>query len=146
MSAHAAFRRQPVPGNYAQALKTVTLPAPTRGLVQHENDAYIGPGAAIVSDNWFPTMKGVKLRGGSTRYATLPEAVPVISSFEYVDTSQHRMFAAQATKVYDVTTGVPAAIATRCCAPRTASHGPSCCRRRCPPTAPARSRDPWGLP
>ena len=112
MSAHAAFRRQPVPGNYAQALKTVTLPAPTRGLVQHENDAYIGPGAAIVSDNWFPTMKGVKLRGGSTRYATLPEAVPVISSFEYVDTSQHRMFAAQATKVYDVTTGVPAAIAT----------------------------------
>ena len=24
MSAHAAFRRQPVPGNYAQALKTVT--------------------------------------------------------------------------------------------------------------------------
>jgi len=112
MSAHAAFRRQPVPGNYAQALKTVTLPAPTRGLVQHENDAYIGPGAAIVSDNWFPTMKGVKLRGGSTRYATLPDAVPVISSFEYVDTAQHRMFAAQETKVYDVTTGVPAAIAT----------------------------------
>jgi hypothetical protein len=112
MSAHAAYRRQPVPGNYAQALKTVTLPAPTRGLVQHENDAYIGPGAAIVSDNWFPTMKGVKLRGGSTRYATLPEAVPVISSFEYVDTSQHRMFAAQATKVYDVTTGTPVAIAT----------------------------------
>jgi len=112
MSAHAAYRRQPVPGNYAQALKTVTLPAPTRGLVQHENDAYIGPGAAIVSDNWFPTMKGVKLRGGSMRYATLPDAVPVISSFEYVDTTQHRMFAAQATKVYDVTTGVPAAIAT----------------------------------
>ena len=112
MSAHAAYRRQPVPGNYAQALKTVTLPAPTRGLVQHENDAYIGPGAAIVSDNWFPTMKGVKLRGGSTRYATLPDAVPVVSAFEYVDTSQHRMFAAQATKVYDVTTGVPAAIAT----------------------------------
>jgi hypothetical protein len=112
VSAHAAYRRQPVPGNYAQALKTVTLPAPTRGLVQHENDAYIGPGAAIVSDNWFPTMKGVKLRGGCARYATLPEAVPVISSFEYVDTSQHRMFAAQATKVYDVTTGTPVEIAS----------------------------------
>ena len=116
MSAHAAFRRQPVPGQYAQQLKAITLPAPTRGLIQHENDAYTGPGSCIVSDNWFPTMKGVKLRGGCIRWCDLhaldavvppvPDAArqPVISGFEYVSGNQQRMFAAQPTKLFDVTT------------------------------------------
>jgi hypothetical protein len=71
VSAHAAFRRQPVPGQYAQQLKAITLPAPTRGIIQSENDAYIGPGACIISDNWLPTMKGVKLRGGYIRWCDL---------------------------------------------------------------------------
>jgi hypothetical protein len=112
MSAHAAYRRQPVPGNYAQALKAITIPAPTRGIVQHENDAYISPGAAIVSDNWVPTMKGVKLRGGCTRWCVLPDAVPVVSAFEYVGGNTQRMFAAQATKLYDVTAATPTLIAS----------------------------------
>ena len=119
MSAHAAFRRQPVPGQYAQQLKAITLPAPTRGLIQHENDAYTGPGSCIVSDNWFPTMKGVKLRGGCIRWCDLhaldavvppvPDAArqPVISGFEYVSGNQQRMFAAQPTKLFDVTTATP---------------------------------------
>src|SRR6187399_1583661 len=119
MSAHAAFRRQPVPGQYAQQLKAITLPAPTRGIVQHENDAYTGPGSCIVSDNWFPTMKGVKLRGGCIRWCDLhaldavvppvPDASrqPVISGFEYVSGNQQRMFAAQPTKLFDVTTATP---------------------------------------
>ena len=59
VSAHAAFRRQPVPQQYAQALKAITIPAPTRGIVQHENDAFMGPGSWVISDNWMPTMKGV---------------------------------------------------------------------------------------
>jgi hypothetical protein len=112
MSAHAAFRRQPVPGQYAQQHKAITLPAPTRGIVQHENDAYMGPGACIVSDNWVPTMRGVKLRGGCVRHCVL-DAVPVISAFEYVDITQQRMFAGQATKLYDVTAvGAPVVVKT----------------------------------
>ena len=110
MSAHVAFRRQPVPGQYAQQYKAVTLPAPTRGIIQHENDAYMGPGACIVSDNWIPTMRGVKLRGGSVRHCVL-DPVPIVSAFEYADVAQQRMFAGQATKLYDVTTaGAPVVV------------------------------------
>jgi hypothetical protein len=71
MSVHQAFRRQPVPGQYAQNLALTTIPAPTRGIIQNENDAFIGPGACIVSDNWIPTMRGVKLRGGTIRWCDL---------------------------------------------------------------------------
>ena len=48
VSQHQAFRRVPVPQQVAQAHKTVTLPAPTRGLIQSENEAYMQPGAALV--------------------------------------------------------------------------------------------------
>ena len=175
MAAHAAFRRQPVPAQHAQQYKAITLPAPTRGIVQHENDAYIGPGAAIVSDNWFPTMKGVRLRGGTTRWCDLHALdaptwqnsqayvamthsvydpvggsfwlcrvnhtsaatgtftedhaahptywsnldfvmdqgrVPVISAFEYVSGNQQRMFAAQETKLFDITAAMPVLVAS----------------------------------
>jgi hypothetical protein len=36
MSIHAAFRRQPMPQG-AQQLQTITIPAPTRGIIQSEN-------------------------------------------------------------------------------------------------------------
>jgi len=110
MSAYAAFRRQPVPQQNAQNLKAITVPAPTRGIVQHENEAYMGPGACLISDNWFPTMRGVKLRGGCARHCVLPEAVPVISGFEYITATQQRMFAAQQTKLFDVTSTTPALV------------------------------------
>jgi len=110
MSNHAAFRRQPVPQQYAQNLALTTIPAPTRGIIQHENDAFMGPGAAIVQDNWFPTMKGSKLRGGCQRWCTLPETTAVISGFEYVTGIASKMFAANAAKLYDITTNTPALI------------------------------------
>jgi hypothetical protein len=119
MSIHQAFRRQPVPQQYAQALQLTTIPAPTRGIIQSENDAFMGPGACVVSDNWFPTMKGVKLRGGCIRWCDLhaldapvppvpsPLRQPVISAFEFISGSQQCMFAAQATKLFDVTATTP---------------------------------------
>ena len=56
MSQHQFFRRSPVPQQVAQQLQTVTLPAPTRGIIQNENEAFMQPGAAVVLDNWKPTM------------------------------------------------------------------------------------------
>ena len=41
--------------------------------------------------------------------AQLPETTPVISAFEYVSGIIHKMFAANATKIYDVTTSTPVA-------------------------------------
>ncbi|RPH75987.1 hypothetical protein EHM76_00095 [bacterium] len=119
MSSHVAFRRQALPQQYAQNLKTHTLPAPTRGIVQHENEAYMQPGGCIVCDNWFPTMRGAKLRGGCVRHCdlhALDGPVPpvpsasrqsVISMFEYTYGSNVRIFAAQQTKLFDVTAPTP---------------------------------------
>jgi len=108
MSVHQAFRRQPVPGQFAQQLRTITIPAPTRGIIMHENEAFMGPGSCIVSDNWLPTMRGVKLRGGCIRYCVLPETTMVVSAFEYTHgTSNQRMFAGNATKLYDVSSTTP---------------------------------------
>jgi len=103
MSQHQAFRRQPVPQQVAQAQKTITIPAPTRGIVLDENDAFMQPGAAIISENWEPTLRGIRLRGGSTVWSTLPAAV--VSGFEYLFGAVAKMFAATATTLYDVTAG-----------------------------------------
>jgi hypothetical protein len=107
MSQHQAFRRMAVPAQVAQQLQTITIPAPTRGIIQNENEAYMQPGAAVVCDNWAPTMKGVKLRGGCVRWCVLPETTPIISGFQYASGNNQRMFAGNATKLYDVTSSVP---------------------------------------
>lgn len=86
-------------------METITLPAPTRGLVWDENETFMQPGAAVVLDNWKPTLRGVSLRGGCVRWSTLPETTPVISGFNYIHGSNQRMFVGNATKLYDVTAG-----------------------------------------
>lgn len=113
------FKRQTVPQQYAEALQTLVIPAPTRGLIESENEAYMQPGGSIVQDNWVTTLRGIKLRGGSQRWCDLhaldgtvpptpsPLRKPVISAFEYASGGQNRMYAAQATKLFDVTTQTP---------------------------------------
>ena len=112
MSQHQAFRRMAVPQQVAQQLQTVTIPAPTRGLILNENETYMQPGGAVVLDNWRPTMKGIGLRGGCILWCQLPETTPVISAFEYVSGSIHRIYAANATKVYDVSASIPIEVAS----------------------------------
>jgi hypothetical protein len=127
------------------------------------------PGGALVQDNWMPTMKGAKLRGGCVRYCDLhayplwanntaytvgtkrtdatdgsmwncavahtsaaagtfaadraahptfwtattalpltdPARKPIISGFEYLSGSVAKMYAANATTLYDVTGTLP---------------------------------------
>jgi hypothetical protein len=84
--------------------QTVTLPAPIRGIIENENWAYTKPGCATILDNWFPTQKGLKLRGGTERWLVLPDPVEVVhSGFEYISGAVQRMFAATATRLFDVT-------------------------------------------
>lgn len=110
MSRHQSFRRVAVDQQVAQHLETLTIAAPTRGLILNENESFMQPGAALVMDNWKPTMRGASLRGGCALWAQLPETTPVLSAFEYVSGTNHRMFACNATKIYEVTTTVPALI------------------------------------
>lgn len=119
---YTMFRRHPVPQEYEQHLQPTTIPAPTRGIIMSENDAFMAAGGAIVQDNWASTMRGVKLRGGCERWCDLhaldvpippvpdPLRKPVISAFEYVSGANQRMFAAQETKLFEVTTAVPALV------------------------------------
>ena len=70
-------------------IKTVTLPAPIRGIIETENWAYTKPGCANIIDNWFPTQKGLRLRGGTERWAVLPAPVEIVrSGFEYISGAQ----------------------------------------------------------
>lgn len=110
MSLHQAFRRVPVPPQMAQHSTPYIIPAPTRGIIQSENYTFMQPGGALICDNWVPTMRGVKLRGGYIRWCELPETAPIISSFEYKAGNIEKMFAANASKLYDVTSSVPVLI------------------------------------
>jgi hypothetical protein len=103
MSMHQFFKRKAVDPQVAQQLRTITIPAPTRGLIMSENDSFIQPGAALVLDNWKPTMKGLALRGGCEKWSQLPETTSVISMFQYITANVQRLFAGNATKLYDVT-------------------------------------------
>ena len=71
MSQQQAFRRVAVNPQAAQQLQVTTIPAPTRGLIQNENETFMQPGAAVVLDNWMPTMRGVALRGGCILHSDL---------------------------------------------------------------------------
>jgi hypothetical protein len=83
--------------------QSITLPAPIRGIIENENWAYTKPGCAVILDNWFPTQKGLRLRGGTERWLTLPDPVEIVrSGFEYVSGSVQRMFAATVTRLFDV--------------------------------------------
>ena len=107
MSQHQFFRRAAVPAEVAQRLETITIPAPTRGIILSENEAFMQPGSAVVCDNWKPTLRGVSLRGGFVQWCVLPEAVPVVSAFEYTSNIIERMFAATVTNLYNVSTSTP---------------------------------------
>ena len=107
MSQHQFFKRTAISPQMAQQLRTVTLPAPTRGLIMNENESFIQPGAALVLDNWKPTMKGCALRGGHILWSQLPETTPVVSMFQYISANAQHMFAGNATKLYDVSASEP---------------------------------------
>ena len=105
MSGHAAFRRQPVPGEMALQHQTVTLPAPIRGIIEVENWAYTKPGCATILDNWFPTQKGLRScaaapSGGVRCRIRSRSSAP---GFEYVSGAVKRMFAATGSRLFDVT-------------------------------------------
>ena len=43
----------------AQKLETTTIPAPSRGIIMDENQAFMQPGGCVICDNWKPTLRGV---------------------------------------------------------------------------------------
>lgn len=96
------FRRVPVPQQVQQRSRVKTFPSPIRGWVVNENLAVPKPAGARILENWRPTSTGVQLRGGSSRHATIG-STPVQSIMTYNAGGLLKMFAANATGIFDVT-------------------------------------------
>lgn len=75
--------------------------APHRGWIRNESLAKSKAGGAEVMDNWFPTPEGCRMRKGSVKRATIDAAVTYITS--YVSGATEKLFATDATSIYDVT-------------------------------------------
>jgi hypothetical protein len=78
-----------------------TIAAPIRGLVTNTNLARAPGEAALVLDNWFPLATGIRLRGGTAKYATLGAACTAM--WAYQSGSTQKLFAATAGGIFDIT-------------------------------------------
>jgi hypothetical protein len=76
--------------------------APIGGWCADKSIAEENPGCAEVLENWIPTTRGVRARGGSRKIASIG-LFPVESFLNYTGTSTNKLFAAMAGAVYDVT-------------------------------------------
>ena len=93
--------RQPVKQNVrANARSQMALPA-IRGWVSAETLAAAQPGGALRLENWFPTKTGVRLRGGSQKYATISTG-PAERMFNYKSGSTEKLFASVETNIFDI--------------------------------------------
>lgn len=84
--------------------RTTTLPAPRRGWVRNENLAKHKPEGATILENWFPTATGCRVRRGSNKYATVGAGAAVGAIMSYLNGSTAKLFAANTTAIYDITT------------------------------------------
>lgn len=90
-----------------------TFPAPVHGWIANVNlatpkarwrDGSALNGATML-ENYFPTATGVRMRGGSGRYAILGDgSSPTRSIFTYVNGNNRKLFGANDDAIYDVTT------------------------------------------
>lgn len=90
--------------------QNIKWPAPVAGWVSNRAlstpESIEGPGAAIL-DDFFPRSTGVALRRGKARYATLEnEELDVEALFTYHNGTAERLFAANETSIYNVSSVV----------------------------------------
>lgn len=92
--------------------QTVMFPAPKRGLVENDNIAMPNAEGAQALDNFYPSTDGARLRRGTELHATIDDdntdEVRWMGAYEYGATQ--KLFAASATKVFDVTSPADAAV------------------------------------
>lgn len=101
------LRRVPVPTKAQPDAKFIALPSPTRGWVANENLAMAQAAGARVLINWFPTLTGIRARGGCRLKATIGSGSdPVLCQFTYKVGTTEKHFATTATDVYEITSPV----------------------------------------
>ena len=86
---------------YQPTSRTVSLPAPIRGLNARDGIGEMPPTDAIKLENWFPTPSTVNLRRGSASWATgLGQNVETLAA--YGGLTGNKLFAAAGGNIYDV--------------------------------------------
>ncbi|AMC13337.1 hypothetical protein RL73_02665 [Liberibacter crescens] len=80
------------------------FPAPVKGLVTVEDFQDGTAGSARVLRNFWPTVNGASIRGGSIRKALLADGGAVVSTFVYKKGDIRKIFAATNTAIYDMST------------------------------------------
>jgi len=84
----------------AQAIPK-TFPAPVRGWVTSESLMTDQPGAASILENFFPTTRGIRPRGGRLRHATITDGVSSLMAWR--SGTSERIFASDADSIYNIT-------------------------------------------
>lgn len=96
----AAFRRVPVAAPARQRAQHKGFAPPIRGWIESEPAGSAKPAGATMLENWRPTQRGIQLRGGLYRVATLPSEVRAMFTYETSGVLKH--FAATTTAIYRV--------------------------------------------
>lgn len=96
-----SFRRAPLRPSAAMQSRTKTFPAPIRGWVQSESLARDNPNGATVLENFFPTTRGIRPRGGLQRHATIDDGV--VSLMAWRSGTVERVFATDNDSIYNIT-------------------------------------------
>lgn len=99
----AGLRRTAVPPSVRAKARPGRFVAPVGGWFSNANLAAAPPNTAYRLDNWFPTLTGIRMRGGSDLFATIGSD-PVLSMFTYVSGASRKLFAADANQIFDITT------------------------------------------
>lgn len=103
-----AFRRQPIQASRQMQAKPKTFLAPIKGWIQSENLAASSQNGASILENFFPTTRGIRPRGGSLRHATITDGVD--SLMVWRSGTSERMFAADQDSIYNITTPASATV------------------------------------
>lgn len=85
-----------------QTSQPITFPAPSQGLVTAVDIANQVQGAASVLRNWFPTISGARIRGGSRKHGLASTGADFVSAFKYKYGTNEKMFMATAAGIFDM--------------------------------------------
>ncbi len=80
------------------------VPASVRGLNQHDGISAMKPDDALILDNWFPEATYLRVRGGTSTYAT-GLGTTVYSLMEWAGPTSRKFFGATAHNILDITEG-----------------------------------------
>ncbi|WVT75230.1 hypothetical protein QM996_09160 [Sinorhizobium chiapasense] len=86
-----------------QTSQPITFPAPKNGLVTTADMAAQQPGSASVLRNFFPTLVGCRIRGGSQKRGRVADGGTIRSAFKYKYGATEKLFMATDTAIYDMT-------------------------------------------